>query len=213
MLGKFSVQIARAIDRYDIAHEFSIKHKRVLKSYGVDGISSAKARWKYLPNVYMIAVYDNISGEMIGGMRLEVSSQKYLLPFEAALGNTMPEVKKFVSTHRYSGGVCEFSGLWVDPKFRKMHIPEYMTKLGITLSGKLGIKYAFAFANNYSRPITEKLGFDVQSIDGQTVFLYPDERYPTQLMRKDCTTGLSDALVESEEFLKEHALDHIVPAR
>ena len=206
MLGKFDVRIARAIDRYDIAHEFSIRHTKVLMSHGVDGVSSSKPKWKYMPNVYMVSMYDNVSGEMVGGMRLEVSSQKYLLPFEAALGNKMPEVLNFVSQHRVSGGVCEFSGLWVDPNYRKMEIPEFMTKLGIGLSRKLGIKYAFAFANNYSRPITERLGFDAQMVNGQTVFMYPDERYPTQLMRKDCLVPDEETIFRVDQFLQMQQL-------
>lgn len=201
MLGKYSVQIARAIDRYDIAHTFSVKHKRVLENHGVDGVSSIKPAWKYAPNVYMVTVYDSVSEEMVGGMRLETSSQNYLLPFEVALGNTMPEVKKFVSTHRNSGGVCEFSGLWINSNHSKRGIPEFMTKLGIGLSGKLGIKYAFAFANNYSRPLTEELGFNAQSINGQKVFMYPDARYPTQLMRKDCTGYLGESTIAIEDYL------------
>lgn len=202
MLGKFNVQIARAIDRYDVAHEFSVKHTQVLKSHGVDGVSSSKSKWKYMPNVYMVAMYDNVSDEMVGGMRLEISSQKYLLPFEAALGNKLPEVKQYVSDHRVSGGVCEFSGLWVDSCYGKMQIPEFMTKMGIGLSRKLGIKYAFAFANNYSRPITERLGFDAQVVNGKNVFMYPDERYPTQLMRKDCLIPSEGSLYEVDQYLK-----------
>lgn len=206
MLGKFRVQIARAIDRYDIAHDFLIKHTKVLESHGVKGVSSAKPKWKYMPNVYMVAVYDNVSDEMIGGMRLEVSSERYLLPFEAALGNNLPEVMKYVSEHRVSGGVCEFSGLWINSDFRKMEIPEYMTKIGIGLAKKLGIKYAFAFANNYSRPITEKLGFDAQIVNGQKVFMYPDKRYPTQLMRKDCMVGVDDSSIAVDNFIKQKSL-------
>jgi len=66
------------------------------------------------------------------------------------------------------------------------HNIEHLTMIGVALANKLNIKHAFAFANNYSRPLTEKLGFIATEVDGQKVFLYPDERYPTQLMKKEC---------------------------
>lgn len=203
MLGKFTVQIARAIDRYDIAHEFFLKHIEVLKKHNVKGITSIKPQWKYMPNVYVIAVYDNISDEMIGGMRLEVSSRSNLLPFESALSSEFSNVHSFVEHYRDNGGVCEFSGLWVNSTHNKQGIPEFMTKLGISLSRTLCIKYAFAFANNYSRPITERLGFISETVGGESVFLYPDERYPTQLMMKDCLT----------EELEYVSIDHQLKVR
>lgn len=186
MYGKFNVHIARAIDRYDIAHAFTIKHLEVLKAHNVKGISSIKPAWKYNPNVYVVAVYNNVTGEMIGGMRLEISTLLNLLPFENALMDDVSTINDFVSNYRADGGVCEFSGLWIDSDYGKLNIPTYMTKLGIGLANKLGIKHAFAFANNYSRPLTEKLGFEPISVNEQKVFMYPDERYPTQLMMKYC---------------------------
>lgn len=185
MYEKFDVQIARAIDRYDIAHEFTLKHLDVLRFHNVEGITSIKPEWKYKTNVYVIAVYD--TGKMIGGMRLEISTNENLLPFESALVNDVISINDFVSKYRSNGGVCEFSGLWMDSAYSKLKIPLYMTKLGISLAHKLGIKNAFAFANNYSRPLTEKLGFTSTAINNQKVFMYPDDRYPTQLMMKDCT--------------------------
>jgi hypothetical protein len=200
MYGKFNVQIARAIDRYDIAHDFAIKHLQVLKAHDVKGISSIKPTWKYHSEVYMIVVYDNITDEMIGGMRLEISTNDNLLPFESALLSKLSTIRDFVSNFRSNGGVCEFSGLWIDPLYSKLNIPTYMTKMGIGLAYKLGIKNAFAFANNYSRPLTEKLGFTPMRIDRQKVFMYPDERYPTQLMMKECVVDENEitALVDSE---------------
>ena len=185
MYEKFDVQIARAIDRYDIVHEFALKHLEVLRFHDVKGITSIKPEWKYKPNVYVIAVYD--TEKMIGGMRLEISTNESLLPFESALMNDVISINDFVRNYRSNGGVCEFSGLWMDSVYSKFKIPTYMTKLGISLANKLGIKNAFAFANNYSRPLTEKLGFTSTAINNQKVFMYPDDRYPTQLMMKDCT--------------------------
>lgn len=201
MHGKFNVQIARAIDRYDIAHEFAIKHLGVLKAHNVKGISSIKPAWKYNPSVYVVAVYDNVSDEMIGGMRLEISSSQNLLPFETALMDDVDEINDVVNDYRSNGGVCEFSGLWMDSAFGKLNIPSYMTKLGIGLANKLGIKHAFAFANNYSRPLTEKLGFKSISINAQKIFMYPDERYPTQLMMKDCIAAKKEitSMIKSDK--------------
>lgn len=202
MYGKFNVQIARAIDRYDVAHKFEIKHLEVLKAHNVKGISSIKPEWKYKPNIYVVAVYDNVTDRMIGGMRLEISTSQNLLPFESALMNNVKSISDFVYDYRSNGGVCEFSGLWMNSAYSKLNIPTYMTKLGISLAHKLEIKHAFAFANNYSRPLTEKLGFTSTAVNNQKVFMYPDERYPTQLMMKDCSSARKEiiSMVDSDKM-------------
>jgi len=102
MLEKFNVTIVKAIDRYDIAHEFALKHMDVLKEFNVKGVCSIKPEWKYKPNVYIIAVYDSLTTNMIGGMRLELSTKNYLLPFETALKKEINSVQSFVSQYRTS---------------------------------------------------------------------------------------------------------------
>lgn len=194
------VKIARAVDRYDIAHAYAVKHLAVLKSHGVAGVSSMKPDWKYNPNVYMIAMYHPDSQQLIAGLRLEISSPGNPLPFEKALSASHTTVAAFVATYREDGGVAELAGLWVDKAFGKLNLPTLLTNIAIGLATRLQVKHVFAFANDYSRPLTERIGFIATSIAEQQVFMYPDERYPTQLMHIDSTQQVEKEALVAELF-------------
>lgn len=187
------VKIVRAVDRYDVAHEFALKHLSVLESHGVEGVTSMKPSWKYNPFVYVIAMYHPVTETMIAGLRVEIASDTNKLPFELALSDLPSNVTAFVDGYRRDGGVVELAGLWVDRAYGKLNFPTQLTNYAIGLTKQLDLQHVFAFANNYSRPLTEKIGFSAKEINGQQVFLYPDERYPTQLMHIDCTYEVEKA--------------------
>ena len=68
--------------------------------------------------------------------------------------------------------------------YKNLNIPEKLVISGIKLAKTLGIPNIVAFANNHSRPVTEKLGFKQKSVGSVNKFYYPDKRYETRLMEK-----------------------------
>lgn len=176
--------IERVLDRYDLAHEYFLKHIQILSHYAVKGVSSMSPSWKYCPYSYMVIMYDEESEFMAGGMRLEIATTTKKLPFQLALESDHKEVNNVMQEYFDEGGVAELCGLWVHPYYKKQHIAEQLTSSGIELAENIQIPNLVAFANNHSRPITEELGFVKKSVGSISKFYYPDERYETQLMEK-----------------------------
>ncbi len=182
-LRNFNISLHQAIESPDVSTTFFRKHVSVLASFGVTGITSAKNTWQHKPTVWIFSL-TNEDGDMIGGVRLDIKSG-FKMPLESAL-EQYPSVPKLAKQYEIAHGVAELCGLWIDKAYRRANLANALIKAAIATAPNIGVNYILGFANEHSLKTTSQLGFkQVDSVENEGVFYYPDERYKSLLIELD----------------------------
>ncbi|MFT6923366.1 MAG: hypothetical protein ACJA1C_002379 [Crocinitomicaceae bacterium] len=178
----FRIRVLHAIDYPEIAQDFNNKHLEVLREFGVDKqISSVKNNWWESTYSYIIIAEHIESGELGGGMRLDVLNENQSLPVERVLSTMQPTVVDRL--HFHYNELAETCGMWIGKRFRHRNLPKILMRSSICIASKLRLQILIGLANQYTLKMTEDLGFKVvKDVGHNGTFLYPDERYKTSFV-------------------------------
>lgn len=176
------IRVLHAVDYPEIAQKFYEGQREVLKEFNVDGkITSIKDKWWENLYSYMIVAEDIETGELGGGMRLDVIDDSHSIPVERALSYIQPDI--IDRMHKYDNVLAETCGMWISKRFSDRNLPKILMRCSISIASKLRIKVLLGFANQYTRKMTEDMGFTiVKNVGNDGTFSYPDERYKTSLV-------------------------------
>ncbi len=177
------IVISSATDRYDLAHRYLENHKATLRHYNISGISSMSSNWKYNPNAHMVIAFCPDTAEMLGAVRLEISGGSDTIPMVHAIQSIGYNVSNLVSSLANQGGLAELCGLWCKPSNTMKGLPKKLIKAALGYAEKIKISHIVGFANEYSLPIVENLGFKhVNNLENDGIFYYPTKRYKTYVV-------------------------------
>ncbi|MEM6525134.1 MAG: GNAT family N-acetyltransferase [Bacteroidota bacterium] len=177
------IVISSATDRYDLAHLYLESHKATLRHYKVTGISTLSSSWKYNPNAHMIIALCPDTSEMLGAVRLEISGGSQTIPMAQALRSIGYNISNLVSRLADNGGVAELCGLWCRPDNTVKGLPKKLIAKALEYAKKIKISHIIGFANEYSFPTVESLGFThANHLENQGTFYYPTKKYKTYVV-------------------------------
>ncbi|MEO1097469.1 MAG: hypothetical protein AAFX57_06910 [Bacteroidota bacterium] len=177
------IVISRATDRYDLAHSYLENHKATLHHYNISHISTMSSSWKYNPNTYMVIAFCPDTSEMLGAVRLEISGDSDTIPMVRAIQSIGYNVSNFVENLADQGGLAELCGLWCKPGNPIKSLPKKLIQAALRCAEKIRVSQIVGFANKYSLPIVEGLGFThVNSLENDGIFYYPTKKYKTYVV-------------------------------
>lgn len=205
------IRVLHAVDYPKIAQKFYEGQKEVLKEFNVDGkISSIKDKWWENMYSYMIVAEDIKTGELGGGMRLDVIDDSHSIPVERALSYIQPDIIERM--HKYDNVLAETCGMWVSKRFSERNLPKILMRCSISIASKLRIKVLLGFANQYTCKMTEDMGFTtVKNVGNNGTFSYPDERYKTSLVElyvNEPKNAIPEE-VEMINWLRQHPVQQV----
>jgi len=201
---KLIIKAFRAVDDLESCQRYIEGHQKVLKIYGIDMITSAKAAWLNDPNTYIILAESENAEKTFGGARIQVAAGTLPLPIEDALTKFDPNIHEFVS-ELIPGGTGELCGLWNSREVAGLGIGSiYLGRTGVALAMQLNLNTLFALCAPATVRNTMRVGFSVdERLGDKGAFFYPKEGLvATAVLLKDVLT-LSTADDEERRMIFE----------
>jgi hypothetical protein len=172
----------RAVDDKALCKEYIEGHVKVLTDYGITNVTSNNPTWLENPNIYCV-VARNESGELVGGIRVQVVDGIHPLPVEIAIGDVEPNIYNFVKELAVSGGAGELCGLWNSKKVKGMGVSVLLTRAAISMINQFKIQMLTGICGGYTLPMFTKAGFVINtSLGDHGKFLYPNENNVAQVV-------------------------------
>lgn len=183
MIEKINFRAFRAINDYNSCIKFRDGHVAVLKDYGITNITTNNDEWMHNPNIYCVVAQNPESGEIEGGIRIQISDNKNMLPVEKAIGKMDARIHDIVSELRFRGGVGELCALWNSKKVAGLGLSILLTRAGISAINQLSFNTLMGICADYTLKMFQQVGFVVDNslgLGGE--FPYPNENYIARVL-------------------------------
>jgi hypothetical protein len=178
---KIKITAFRAVTETEKCEIYLKGHMQVLLDYNVMKITSYNKSWTKNPSAYVLTAENMSTGEMLGGIRVEVAKGLFPLPIESAIGSMDPRIYDMVKYYAVNGGVGELCGLWNSKGVKGVGISFFLTRAAISLVNQLRFKTMVGICAEYTLKMFTDVGFEVnKSLGNNGEFPYPDERYITR---------------------------------
>lgn len=177
MIEKLKFRAFRAINEHDTCLRYKAGHVDVLKDYGITNVTSNNDEWMHNPNIYCVIAEIADTGELIGGIRVQISDEKNLLPVEKAIGKMDDRIHKIVVDYRLDGGVGELCALWNAKSVAGLGISVLLTRAGISITNQLHFNTLIGICGDYTLNMFQRVGFVVDNslgINGEFPYPKPD---------------------------------------
>jgi len=188
------------INNIDLAERYLAGHRKVLEDYGVTNITTNSRGWLEMEHVYAIVVEDE-TGQLVGGVRMQMADGVHQLPVEKAIGNMDARIFDIVKT--YAGrGVGELCALWNAKSVAGYGISVLLTMAGISITNQVNCNTLMGICADYTLQMFKSVGFVVDNtlgIDG--TFHYPSEDYKTRVLGILNSETLDTALPEYQQIM------------
>ena len=205
----FRIYAFRAIDRPQECQQFAQGHAEVLTSYGITKLTSLNHSWIDDPNVYVIAVRDGSSDEMVGGGRFHLtdSHTRTALPLESAIAPLEPRISYLINQYIEDTGkkVSEVCAIWNARKISGKGLSMLtcracVARSGLVLASQLGIGTSLAFCSPWTIKTMADLGHKIEtSLGDKGTFPYPKpDLLATLMVVRDINT-----LPHADEITRE----------
>ncbi|MBL7937099.1 MAG: hypothetical protein JNM51_14925 [Bacteroidia bacterium] len=156
---------------------------QVLIDYNVMKITSYNQSWTLNPSAYVIVAEMESTGEMVGGIRVEVAKGNIPLPIEDAIGKLDKRIYSVVEKYGIEGGVGELCGLWNSKEVKGVGISFFLTRAAISIINQLKFRTLIGICAEYTLKMFSDVGFEIDKTLGNNgEFFYPDERYITRAL-------------------------------
>lgn len=175
LFGPVTLKAFKAIDDPDSCQKFYDGHVGVLRSFGIEPISSAKKGWFENPNVYgIIAEWE---GKVVGGVKIHKVGNGYPLPVEESIGYMDKRIYGIIEKHAIDGA-GEGCGLWNSREVAGLGISFELSKAMLAITHQIGIQKLFLLASDHTLLMTRKIGFRaIKSLGNNGKFNYPTPKY------------------------------------
>lgn len=174
----------RAMDNPILCEEYARGHRELLKEYGVSSITSNNRTWDQHKGTYLILARDLESNELIGGIRIQRFSEKYVLPVQSAIGNLVPEMNVRICNDHNEYGAGEMCGLWNSKKVAKMRVSWLLTRASVVICSQIRVKALWGICADYTLPMFEDVGYRiVGDLGDKGCFAYPTPDYISHPVR------------------------------
>jgi len=211
---KIKISAFRAITNFEKCETYLKGHMQVLIDYDVMKITSYNKDWISNPSAYVLIAENETTGEMIGGIRVEVAKGLFPLPIETAIGELDNRIYGLVKKYALDGGVGELCGLWNSKAVKGIGVSFFLTRAAISIVNQLKFKTMVGICAEYTLKMFTDVGFEInKELGNNGEFPYPDERYVTRSLGilnadtletanpydKERMLGLRNKLVQTRE--------------
>lgn len=150
----------------------------MLEAVGVRKLTSANEVWTKDPHCYVIVAQDPATGRVLGGTRVQISTQAFPLPIEGAIGMMDPSIHPFIASMPPLS-CAEMCGMWNSREVGGMGIGStYVNRIGISLLTQIGVSTLVGLAASWTLDMGKRAGFVVAEQFGQRgTFYYPKEDF------------------------------------
>jgi hypothetical protein len=173
----------RAIDEHETCIKYVEGHTIVLEDYGVTNVTSRTPVWINNPHVYVVVAEDAETGDIVGGIRVQIADGILPLPIETAIGHMDQKVLDIVNYYRDNGGVGELCGLWNSKAVAGKGISMVLTRASIAIITQLRFRTLMGICADYTLPMFTQVGFVIDKSMGLNgEFAYPNPNYITRVL-------------------------------
>lgn len=173
----------RAIDNREYCEQYLEGHVNVLRDYGITNITSNTNTWIDNPNVYCVVAREVATGEMVGGIRIQISDGITPLPVEQAVGYMDHSVIDKVKYYHENYGVGELCGLWNAKRVAGRNISVFLTRSAISIINQLDFTILVGICADYTLTMFRNVGFVIDdSVGTKGEFVYPNEHYRAKVL-------------------------------
>ena len=138
----------RAPERPDLCMEFLREHRQVLADFGISKVSSSTAEWMNDRNCIVIVAMHGTLG-MVGGIRLQRSTEGQRIPMERSLEQKAPTISDEIAALR-PFGVGEVCGLWNSMRMAGHGIPVLLSHAITAVSLPPGMQRMVCLVAHYT---------------------------------------------------------------
>jgi len=192
-----TIEAFRAVDNFELCQEFMIGHRKVLDSYKVPKITSDNNSWAKNKDVYVIVVR-TVKGEIVGGARIHVKNEQFVLPMEKAFSEKHPDFKKWMNEFE-NVRVGEMCGLWNAKVIANSGVSllltrSIMAKSGIVIANQLKLNVLLSLCAPWTVSLVKEFGFSIATgIGNKGSYPYPKPDLPATVMYIKDTEELPSA--------------------
>lgn len=156
----------------------------MLEGFNLGNISTNNLDWADNPHVYVVIATSGITGNLLGGIRIQLADGIHPLPVEDAVSHFDPKVHDLVNQYRLNGGTGELCGLWNSrEEAPNMGITLTLVLAGLSLCNKLPINTLFTIVAKYTLKIALQVGYRVErDIGNNGEFIYPNSNYVARVL-------------------------------
>jgi hypothetical protein len=179
-------------------------HLRVLESYGIAAIASAKPGWWEDSHTHALLLEDTDTAEPLGAIRLQRWGSGRALPLESALAGVDAHVHAWVASFS-GGGVGELCGLWCSPRLKGSGMGAVLTRMGISIAPELCVRTVLGVCDTRNVVKNTSLGFVRDaSLAAGGVFEYPRPGLLAHVLRIPDTRRLDRTTLEQRLAIAEY---------
>lgn len=198
MSDQITLRAFHAVSEPETAYRFFQGHVNVLKSYGVDPISSARKEWTENPAVFGIIAERGT--EVVGGVKIHKTGGTQMLPVEEGVGY-MDERLYDIVRHYGKTGAGEACGLWNARDLSGWGLSRIMMIAIVALAEQIEVQTLFGLSSDHTLPLFQEFGYEIIRVLGNNGdFVYPTPDYLARVIIMDAKT-LSRALPYNREVI------------
>lgn len=199
---KIKISVFRAITEDVKCEQYLKGHMQVMIDYNVMKITSYNKSWTLNSSAYVLIAENVDSGEMVGGIRVEVAKGVFPLPIETAIGVMDQRIYDLVKYYAINGGGGELCGLWNSKSVKGVGISFFLTRAAIAIVEQLKVKTMVGICAEYTLKMFTDVGFEINKELGKNgEFPYPDDRYITRSLGILNTETLHSANAYDKELI------------
>lgn len=188
----------RAVSDPETCDRFFNGHVNVLRSYGVEPISSSKREWFDNPEVY--GVIAERGDTVLGGVKIHKVGGTQMLPVEDSVGYMDHNVYRVVEESA-KDGAGEACGLWNAREVSGWGLSNVMMLAVVSITDQLDIKWLFGLTSDHTLPLFRKLGYEIiPTLGDNGDFVYPTPEYLARVIKMNAKT-LSGALPYNRDVI------------
>ena len=173
----------KAVNELDTCLNFIEEHRNVLRDYNISNITTNTEEWMYNPNVYCVIAQLHENDKIVGGLRIQISDDKNLLPVELAIGKMDTKIHDIVKTFRDNGGVAELCALWNAKAVAGAGVSTLLVRAGIAATNQMEINTLMCICADYTLNMFQNVGFIIDNSLGMNGgFPYPNASYTARVL-------------------------------
>lgn len=196
MNAPITIRSFRAVEEPETCERFFEGHVNVLRSYGVNPISSAKREWFINPVVYgVIAEQD---GKVLGGVKIHKVGGTQWLPVEEGVGYMDERLFDIVKKYAEKGA-GEACGLWNAREVSGWGLSLILMHAIVAIAPQIKVATLFGLSSDHTLDLFESLGYRIiKTLGNKGDFVYPTPDYLARVIKMNAQT-MSGALPYNKE--------------
>ncbi|MFT4771201.1 MAG: hypothetical protein ACI9CP_001005 [Cryomorphaceae bacterium] len=174
----------RAIDEEESCLAYAMGHRQVLEGFNLGNITTNNYDWAYNPHVYVVEAVDKESGQLLGGIRVQVADGRTDLPVQEAVQHFDPNINEMVRHYAFNGGTSELCGLWNSRSTApNIGVTVNLAVAGMAICNQLPITSIFTIVASYTLKLALRLGYRIErSLGNNGEFIYPNSNYVAKVL-------------------------------